>query len=168
MRNKILIFVFTYLLALILANLVVKHFGAEGLWFTAFFLIPFDFVSRCFFHETWKGLDLIFKLILLTFISGLITIGINFDAVNIALGSFIGIIAAQLGAGIFYQLNIKKGYFLKVNGSDIIAITLDSIFFQLVAFSLIEWRVTLGQIIVKFLGGLMWYFILFKWLKVIK
>jgi uncharacterized PurR-regulated membrane protein YhhQ (DUF165 family) len=162
------IFIPVYLAAFVAANLLVKNYGAHGLWFSSFLLIPFDFVCRCIFHETWKGKKLIINLTALTLVSGLITFLINHEALNIALASFCGFIAAQIGAGIFYQKNKAKSWFYKVNVSDLIAICFDSIVFQLIAFHVINLNVTGGQIIIKFLGGLMWYFILFKWARLDK
>ena len=75
-----------YLLAFVLSNFIVLWFGSKGLIFTAIFLIPFDFVMRCIFHETWKGFELILKMIVLVIVAGLITYVINIDTQNIALG----------------------------------------------------------------------------------
>ena len=154
-----------YLLAFILANFIVLWFGAKGLIFTAIFLIPFDFVLRCLFHETWKGLELILKLGTLVITASIITYLINAEAQNIALGSAGGFISAQIVAGIFYQLVIKKSYFIKVNGSDAIAILIDSIVFQLIAFSVIDCQITISQFLLKIAGGLFWYWLIFIKLK---
>lgn len=108
------------------------------------------------------------NLTLLTLASGLVTFIINREALNIAVASFCGFIAAQIGAGIFYQKNKNKSWFYKVNVSDLIAIVFDSVVFQLVAFSVLSLQVTAGQIVIKFLGGLLWYFILFKLIKLNK
>jgi uncharacterized PurR-regulated membrane protein YhhQ (DUF165 family) len=154
-----------YLVAFILANFIVLHFGANGLIFTALFLIPFDFVMRCLFHEQWKGIELVLKLGALVAVASIITYFINHDSINIALGSMFGFIAAQIFAGVFYQKMIKKSFFVKVNGSDAIAIIVDSIVFQLVAFSVIDTSITILQTILKIAGGLFWYWIIFKKLK---
>ena len=154
-----------YLVAFILANFIVLHFGANGLIFTALFLIPFDFVMRCLFHEQWKGIELVLKLGALVAVASIITYFINHDSINIALGSMFGFIAAQIFAGVFYQKMIKKSFFVKVNGSDAIAIIVDSIVFQLVAFSVIDTSITISQTILKIAGGLFWYWIIFKKLK---
>lgn len=162
MRTKFIIF---YLIALIAANLIVKHFGSHGLWFSSAILIPFDFVCRCIFHESWKGIKLVKNLILLTLVSGIITVALNYNALNIALASFAGIVSVQIAAGLFYQRFKNKSYFFKVNISDLIAIIVDSIVFQYVAFQLIDFNVTGGQILIKIFGGLFWYFIIFKLFK---
>lgn len=155
-----------YLFSFVCANLLVRQFGAYGLWFSSFFLIPFDFICRCIFHEKWKGSKLILNLFILTCISGLITYFINRNTVHIAIGSVFGFTAAQIGAGIYYQLNKKRSWFAKVNGSDLVAIMFDSIVFQFVVFGSINPLVTIGQIVIKFTGGLVWYWILFHRIKI--
>jgi uncharacterized PurR-regulated membrane protein YhhQ (DUF165 family) len=154
-----------YLLAFVLSNFIVLCFGAKGLIFTALFLIPFDFVMRCMFHETWKGLELILKLGLIVVIASLITFAINSTSLNIAFGSVAGFILAQFFAGIFYQIFINKSYFIKVNGSDAIGILVDSIVFQFIAFKIIDYKITASQFVLKLLGGLFWYWVIFKKLK---
>lgn len=154
-----------YLLAFMLSNFIVLHFGSTGLIFTALFLIPFDFVMRCIFHETWQGKELILKLGALVLTASLLTFLINHDTLNISIASSCGFISAQIVAGIFYQFFINKSYFIKVNGSDAIGILIDSLIFQLIAFSVILPEITLYQFLLKITGGLFWYWILFVKLK---
>jgi queuosine precursor transporter len=154
-----------YLIAFVLANLIVLYFGSIGLIFTALFLIPFDFVMRCIFHETWKGIELILKLGLIVIAASLITFVINRNAINIAIASSVGFILAQIFAGIFYQFFIKKSFFIKVNGSDAIGILIDSLAFQLIAFGIINYNILVGQFLLKLIGGLFWYWVIFKKIK---
>jgi uncharacterized PurR-regulated membrane protein YhhQ (DUF165 family) len=154
-----------YLLAFVLSNFIVLCFGAKGLIFTALFLIPFDFVMRCMFHETWKGKELILKLGALVFTASVLTFLINRDTLSIAIASSVGFILAQLFAGVFYQFFINRSYFIKVNGSDAIGILVDSLVFQLIAFSVILPEITISQFILKIIGGLFWYWIIFVKLK---
>jgi uncharacterized PurR-regulated membrane protein YhhQ (DUF165 family) len=157
-----------YLLAFVFSNFIILWFGAKGLIFTSLFLIPFDFVLRCMFHEQWKGKELILKLGTLVIVASFITYLINKQSINIALGSAFGFISAQIVAGIFYQTFIKSNYFIKVNGSDLIGIISDSIVFQLIAFSFVDIKISIGQILLKMLGGLFWYWVIFKKLKLYK
>lgn len=154
-----------YLLAFTISNFIVLWMGKPGLIITALFLIPFDFVMRCMFHEQWKGIELIFKLGALVTTAALITYLINQDTANIAAGSVAGFVTAQIMAGIFYQAFIKKSYFIKVNGSDAVGIVFDSIVFQAVAFVSITPSITISQTILKMAGGLFWYWVLFVKLK---
>lgn len=151
-----------YLLAFVFSNFIVLWFGSTGLIFTALFLIPFDFVMRCIFHETWKGIELILKMSLLVLVAGFLSYLINIETQKIAIASIVGFSVAQIFAGIFYQLTIKKSYFIKVNGSDAIGILIDSILFQMVAFSFIDFSITTSQFVLKLTGGLFWYWVLFK------
>lgn len=150
-----------YLSAFVLSNFIVLWYGAKGLIFTSLFLIPFDFVMRCMFHEQWKGKQLIIKLGLLVATASLLTYLINHDSKNIAVASMCGFITAQIMAGLYYQYVIDAEYWVKVNGSDLIGIVCDSIIFQLIAFGTLNYSVMLGQILLKFIGGIVWYYVLF-------
>ena len=165
MKNSLGLKISLYLLAFVFANFIVLWFGSKGLIFTALFLVPFDFVIRCLFHETWKGMELFLKLGALVLIASVLTYVINRDSLNIALGSACGFISAQIAAGIFYQLTIKRNYFIKVNGSDAVGILIDSIIFQIVAFEIIIPSITLSQFLLKIVGGFFWYWIIFIRLK---
>lgn len=154
-----------YLAAFVAANLFVQEFGSYGLWFSSFFLIPFDFVCRCLFHERWKGNKLILNLMFLTIAASVITVLFNQDAFSIALASVCGFSLSQLTAGLFYQAFISKSFAFKVNGSDLVGIVSDSILFQIIAFDSLNLSVTLGQIVIKGIGGLIWYLIIFKKFK---
>lgn len=154
-----------YIIAFVFANLLVQYFGNIGLIFSSLFLVPFDFIMRCFFHEKFKGKKLVFKLGLLVLLSSIITYIINFNTFNIALASCIGFLFAQVFASLFYQIFINKSYFIKVNGSDAIAIIIDSFIFQLIAFNEINIIITFSQFVLKLFGGFFWYWIIFKKLK---
>ena len=88
-----------YLAALVLANFVVFWFGKEGLYVTAFLLIPFDFVMRSYFHEKWKGRDLLINMFILIVSAGLITFLLNPEASAIAVASASAFVCAQAVAG---------------------------------------------------------------------
>ena len=154
-----------YLIAFTLANFIVLWYGNVGLIFTALFLIPFDFVMRCLFHETWKGKELVLKLGALVFTASMLTFLINRNTLNIAIASSCGFVCAQIVAGIFYQFFINKPYFIKINGSDAVGILVDSLIFQIIAFSVILPEITISQFLLKIGGGLIWYWILFVKLK---
>lgn len=155
-----------YVLALVAANLLVLHWGPWGLTFTAFFLIPFDFVMRAALHETWQGRGLWLRLGLLIFVSSLITYGINHEAAQIAKASALAFITAQVSAGIVYQFLRDESFLVKVNISDFVGILCDSIVFQFVAFCWLDAALTCSQVFLKVTGGLLWYYILFERLRV--
>ena len=157
-----------YLAALVLANFVVFWFGKEGLYVTAFLLIPFDFVMRSYFHEKWKGRDLLVNMFILIVSAGLITFLLNPEASAIAVASASAFVCAQAVAGVAYQWWINEPYFVKVNGSDLVGILVDSVVFQVIAFGTLDWGLTWSQTGIKMLGGFMWYYIIFKFLQLPK
>ena len=157
-----------YILVLILSNYIVFYFGKTGLIITASLLIPFDFVIRCYFHEKWKGKKLIRNLGLLIFTASFITFITNQETLYISIASTIGFMTAQISAGITYQLLIKQRFLYKVNGSDLVGIIFDSLIFQFIAFGNIDLFISVSQILLKFFGGLFWYWIIFVKIKLIK
>ena len=155
-----------YILSIILANNIAFWVGQWGLVITALLLIPFDFVIRAFFHEKWKGFRLWQNLTILIITGGVLSFLFNYEMLKIAIGSSLAFILAGFGASIFYQSSIKEKYWYKVNGSDLVAIIIDSFIFQWIAFSDISFLVMASQISMKFIGGLGWYFLLFEKLKI--
>lgn len=151
-----------YLLAIILSNFSVLWFGRSGIIFASLFLMPFDYAMRCYFHEKWKGNGLVAKIGAITLIGGAITFLINKDTQVIAIASSGSFLVSQMLASLFYRMNIDRGYFLKVNGSDLVAILADSIIFQMIAFGNLDKDIFLAQIILKAIGGLFWYGIFFS------
>lgn len=160
MKNKIFITFALFLISIILGNLLVHELGRWGVLITSFVFIPFDFVIRCYIHELYTGKKLYVILFSIICLGALATYITNHDAKNIAIGSVSGFAIASLAGSLFYQLSLKQIPLIKVNGSDIIALIVDSIIFQLIAFGSIVWAVTSWQIAVKILGGLLWYYIL--------
>jgi len=157
-----------YIGAFIMANLLVLKFGKIGILISSLIFIPFDFIMRCFFQETLKGKELYLKLGGLILIAGVISFIINSDVKNIAIASFFSFISSQVTAGIIYNYLKNKTYLIKVNGSDLIAIVIDSIIFQYIAFNMLDYKITLSQIVIKFIGGFIWYVVLFKIFKIQK
>lgn len=155
-----------YVGAIILANLLVLWFGKYGLLLSSSLLIPFDFVMRCYFHERWKGTGLVIRLGLLIGSAALATYLINQNSLSIAIASVVGFIFANIMAGLIYQMLIEKPVFYKVNGSDFAAIMVDSVIFQAIAFGSIDPVVMFGQVAIKMLGGLFWFWILFRVIKI--
>lgn len=151
-----------YLTATVMANLLVTHYGIPGLLLSSTLLIPFDFVLRCYFHERWKGIHLVLRLGVLISSGCLATYLINKNAQYVAIGSIAGFAVANIVAGFFYQATIKRSTFIKVNGSDALGVIVDSVVFQMIAFGQFSIMIMLGQSVIKVLGGLFWYYVLFR------
>lgn len=168
MNQRIITILVSYLISIVLGNLIVYHLGRWGVLITSFVFIPFDFVIRCYIHEVFRGRRLYTVLFSVISLGAICTYIINVGAGSVALGSVLGFTVAGIVGSIVYQVLIHKKAFYKVNGSDIAALIADSVVFQIVAFGSLVWAVTTGQIVVKILGGLMWYYILFVKLKLLK
>lgn len=168
MNQKITTILISYLISIVIGNLIVYHLGRWGVLITSFIFIPFDFVIRCYIHEVFRGRRLYTVLFSVISLGAICTYVINSGAGSIALGSVAGFIFAGIVGSIVYQILIYKRAFYKVNGSDFAALITDSILFQLVAFNSVVWAVTSGQIVVKILGGLLWYYVLFVRFRLLK
>lgn len=155
-----------YIIMFLIANFLVLKFGKIGIFIASSIFIPFDFVIRCYFQEKWKGKELLFKMGGLILIASFLSYLINYDVKNIAIASFFSFLISQTIAIFIYQILKRKSYLVKVNGSDLIAIITDSIVFQWIAFNVILFEITSTQILIKTIGGIFWYLILFKYLKI--
>lgn len=160
--------VISYIGAAVLSNFIVLRYAQYGLIITALFIVPFDFVIRAYFHETWRGWQLFFRLSVLILSASLITFALNHKTMMIAIASFCAFLLAHTSASAFYQLMRKHTYLIKVNGSDIIGAVVDSTVFQLIAFGALSSTISVTQVLLKVLGGFLWYWIIFKKLQLHK
>lgn len=149
-----------YLVAIVAANLLVAWFGPAVTILNAFLFIGLDLTARDRLHDRWRGEGLVWKMGLLIASGGLISYLLNRDAGRIALASTVAFCAAALTDSLVYQLLRRRGYMLRVNGSNIPAAAVDSVVFPTLAFGgFLPW-VTLGQFAAKVLGGFVWSLIL--------
>ena len=123
-----------YIAMFVIANFLVLNFGKMGILIASSIFIPFDFVMRCYFQETWKGKDLVLRMGGLILIASVISYFMNYEVKDIAIASFFSFFSSQITAAIIYQLLKKRDYLIKVNGSDLFAIIVDSVIFQSIAF----------------------------------
>jgi len=152
--------VFLYLIAIVLANLSVAHFGPSSTIVNAFLFIGLDLTSRDKLHDAWHHNGLIWKMGLLIATGSLISWLLNRNAGQIALASFIAFACAAVVDTIVYQILRKQKYMVKVNGSNIFSAATDSIIFPTIAFGgFLPW-ITLGQFAAKVFGGAIWAIIL--------
>lgn len=158
MKSKL--YVGLYLLAIVLANLLVSHFGKSAVLWVGFLFIGFDLTARDQLHETWSHKGLAWKMGTLITTGSVLTWIINHNAGQIALASMIAFAAAATADAIIYQLLHKQDYLIKVNGSNIVSAMIDSLVFPTIAFGVFLPGVTLGQFAVKALGGALWVWII--------
>lgn len=153
-----------YLLAIVLANLSVAHFGANATIINAFLFIGLDLSTRDYLHEIWgKGWGLFLRLGLLILTGSILSALLNWNATPIAIASFVAFFAAGIVDSVIYKLLQDKSRFVKVNGSNLASSFVDSLVFPILAFGFpILWGIVLGQFLAKVLGGLLWSFVLAK------
>jgi hypothetical protein len=153
--------IYIYIASLVLANLLVAHFGP---WFSpvnAFFLIALDLVIRDELHERWKE-NLWPKMLGLIAVAGLVSYLLNPAAGKIAIASVVAFSGAMLVDAFVYQKLIKKGWLIKTNGSNAAGAITDSLLFPTIAFGGFLPHIVAMQFCAKFFGGLVWSLILRK------
>lgn len=154
--------VLAYLAANVLANLSVSYFGPISTPINAFLLIAFDLVSRDALHERWHYKHLKLKMLLLIGTGAILSYLVNRGAGQIAIASFVAFLLTGIADTLVYHFLRNKPKLIKVNGSNFVSATVDSIAFPTLAFgSFIPW-VILGQFLAKVLGGYIWSLILFR------
>lgn len=153
-------YILLYLLAIVIANLLITQFGPILAIPVAFLCIGFDLTSRDRLHDAWQGKGLLWKMGLLIGSGSALSWLLNQNAKQVAIASFAAFTAAACVDTLVYHLLRDKAHLFKVNGSNLFSATVDSVVFPTLAFGgFLPW-VTLGQFAAKVLGGLLWSLIL--------
>ena len=155
-RSSIGYAVCTYLIAIVLANLILFKFGPIASIFNAFFLIGLDLTLRDSLHDYWDGKNLWLKMFALICSGSLITILLNFDALQIAIASAAAFGLSGIADAVLYHLLRNKDYLIRSNGSNIFGSSVDSIAFPTLAFGVFMPQIILFQFLAKFVGGFCW------------
>lgn len=151
-----------FLSVIVVADLIVAHFGPSILPYTAFFLIPFDLLTRDILHEEWKGPMLWPKIGGLILAGGLIAYILNRDALMVAAASITAFTAATIVNTAVYAKMESHPVMVKMNVSNFFAAITDSIIFPYIAFGVLPFHIMLQQSTAKFVGGLVWSFLYTK------
>lgn len=155
-----MLYVFMYLAAIVLANLLTTHFGPSMSIINAFLFIGLDLTARDKLHETWHNNGLIWKMGLLISAGALLSWVINQNAAQIALASMLAFGLSAIADTFVYHFLRGKTYLVKVNGSNVVSAAVDSLVFPTVAFGgFLPW-ITLGQFLAKVFGGALWAWVL--------
>ena len=157
-----MIYVFMYLSAIVLANLMVAWLGPKVTILNAFLFIGLDLTARDHLHDQWKGDKLVLKMTALIATGSVLTIFLNADATRIAIASFVAFASAGIVDTIVYHLLGHWPRWMRINGSNVPSAAVDSIVFPTLAFGgFLPW-ITLGQFAAKVGGGFLWS-LFFKW-----
>jgi len=152
--------VFVYLAATAVANLLVSRYGPSVTVFNAVVLIGLDLSTRDQLHEQWQGRALWPRMLALVGAGGLLSLLLGGSG-RIALASCLAFILAGIADTACYRLLHRQPHLRRVNGSNLVAATVDSLCFPLLAFGWpVLWGVVLGQLIAKVLGGALWAWLL--------
>jgi hypothetical protein len=150
-----------YLIAIVAANLLVAQFGPAVTIFNAFAFIGLDLSTRDSLHERWQGRNLWLKMALLIGAGSVLSALLNWQAAPIALASFVAFAAAGITDTLVYQLLGDKSRLVKMNGSNVVSVAVDSVLFPLLAFGLpLLLPIMAGQFVAKVVGGFVWSLIL--------
>ena len=156
-------YVVLYLVAIVLANLLVAHFGPQSVIIVAFIFIGLDLTARDHLHDAWRGEGLLWKMALLIAAGSLLSWLLNREAGPVAVASFVAFGAAATVDAIVYHLLYHYPRFLRINGSNVPSAAVDSLVFPTLAFGSFLPLIVLGQFAAKVGGGFVWS-LLFRWL----
>ena len=158
-----MILVFIYLLAVVLANMLILWLGPQAAVITAFLFIGLDLSLRDKLHDQWHGEQVWWKMLALICGGSAISIVLNWDALPIALASATAFLAAGVGDALVYAGLRKKRFMIRANGSNVAGSAIDSIVFPTLAFGAFIPEIVLGQFVAKFVGGFLWSIVLQKY-----
>lgn len=159
MRSANLIVV-AYLIAIVLANLLVSAFGPVVAVLNAVLFIGLDLSARDQLHDHWQGQALWPRMFVLVGAGGLLSLLLG-GAGRVAGASCLAFIAAGAADTITYRLLCDLPPRWRINLSNVVAAAVDSLLFPLLAFDWpLLWPVVLGQFVAKTLGGALWALLL--------
>lgn len=151
-----MVYIVMYLVAVVLANLSVTHFGPASTIVNAFLFIGLDLTARDKLHEAWHGRMLWPKMLALIATGSLVSWVLNRNAQQVAIASFAAFLGAGVVDAVVYQMMYRWKWLYKVNGSNVFSGAADSLIFPTVAFGSFMPLIVLGQFAAKVVGGLVW------------
>lgn len=161
MKLRSTLYVFTYLLAIVLANLSVSMLGPRVAIANAFLFIGLDLTARDRLHDAWQGRKLFLKMAALIGSGSLLSYALNHDAGPVAVASFAAFACAATVDTLVYQRLHHKPRWARINGSNIPSAAVDSVVFPALAFGFpLLWPIMIGQFFAKVFGGFVWSLIL--------
>lgn len=154
-----------YIVALVAANLLVAWLGV---WFSlvnAFVLIGLDLSLRDKLHDLWEGDNLAIKMGGLIATASVVSYAINPATGMIAFASLAAFTLSMVADAFVYQYLKEKKWMIRVNGSNIAGSAVDSVVFPTIAFGGLMPEIVALQFFAKTFGGMVWAFILKKYVS---
>ncbi len=155
-----MIYVISYLAAILAATLLVARFGPAVTVLNAFLFIGLDLTARDRLHDAWRGRHLWPKMAALIASGAGLSYLLNRDAGRIALASLVAFAAAGATDAVVYHLLRSRPRWQRINGSNIPAALVDSLVFPTLAFGAFLPVIVIGQFVAKVAGGAIWSVIL--------
>jgi hypothetical protein len=158
-----------YLLAIVIANLLVARFGASVVVVNALVLVSLDITSRDSLHDAWHGPRLRRNMALLIASGSVLSAALDLAALPVAVASFCAFALSGVADTVVYARLEARPWWQRVNGSNIVSALIDSVAFLslLAALGGLPWAVVpalvIGQWAAKTLGGAAWSVVLGRW-----
>lgn len=149
-----------YILTLVIANMVVAHFGPVSTPVVAFVLIGFDLTLRDRLHDQWQGRQLWPRMLALIASAGVLSYVLNPMSGPIAIASVLAFSLASLADAAAYQMLAGRSWAVRANGSNVVGAAVDSLIFPLVAFGVALPSIVFAQWIAKVVGGMLWAYVI--------
>jgi len=143
-----------YLVAVVGANLIVKHYGASSTPYVAFFLVAAALIFRDQFADMVGYQRVLIQLALIA-TGALLTYLINQDAALIAKASVIAFTASEIIEGGLYIAWHKRPWMDRAPGSAAVAAAVDSVLFISIAFGF-TFSIAFAQWVAKVAGAWLW------------
>lgn len=157
-------YVGAYLVAIVVANLVVYRLGASASKVTAFFCIGMNLTVLDDLHELWRRRGLWWKMLLLISVGSALTWAFNAQAGRIGLASLVAFVASTIVDRVVYALLPRRQKWERVGWSNLASTLVDSLLFPSLAFGFSPW-LTWDQFSAKLAGAQFWTLILFLRLR---
>ena len=155
--------IFTYAIAMTLANLSIATFGVWVSPINAFFFIGLDLALRDWLHIKLK----MWQMGALIASTGLLTYALNPAAGMIAIASALSfMLAASADWAVFTK--ITGSWIKRANMSNVAGAAVDSIVFPTIAFGVLMPEIIATQFVAKLAGGAMWSALLMRTNKEMK
>lgn len=154
-----------YLAAIVAANLSVAHWGPNAAIYNAFLFIGLDLTCRDRLHDLWHGrllrnmAALIAAGSVLSYLAGL-WIGTGPQVGRIALASCVGFAAAATADAVVYHLLRHRGWYERVNQSNLAGGAVDSLVFVALWPFGFDFTLAFTLFAAKVAGGVCWSFLL--------
>ena len=147
--------IFTYAIAMTLANLSIATFGVWVSPINAFIFIGLDLALRDWLHIKLK----MWQMGALIVSTGLLTYALNPAAGIIAIASALSFMLAALADWAVFA-KITGSWFKRANVSNVAGAAVDSIAFPTIAFGVLMPEIIAMQFIAKVFGGAIWSLVL--------